>query len=529
MTRNVNPATGNSEGKAVDYSAAVDLISTTDPKSIITYANQTFCDVAGYSEDELVGNPHNMVRHGDMPKAAFKQLWQYIQSGKSWMGVVKNRCKNGDYYWVSAFVTPITDEKGQVIEYQSVRSLPSKDEVERATEAYKTMDNGKGTGTFRFRQGALLNSILVLALLFSVIQGLAGTGSMVSTWLSVLVPVLLLAGLGISGIMHTRLNTLKEHARKAYDNPVMEPIYTGKRDDYSEVELALRMRRAELRAIVGRASETSGDILLSAEDEFANTQQIKTNLSQQAEATEQVGVAMGQMASTVKEVAESAAQASELTIQAQQVAANGQTSVESTIESVHSLHSELDNSKQVINELSESSRQIEGILDVIGSIADQTNLLALNAAIEAARAGEAGRGFAVVADEVRSLAQKTQSQTGEIHQMINRLQETAKQAVEAVERGGEQSEHCRQQAIETGERLTEINEMLNLVTDSSHQIASAVEEQAGVSGEIARNVEHIGELTSQTSETSDLSVESTRMLVERLEALQRLMAQFKRG
>lgn len=309
----------------------------------------------------------------------------------------------------------------------------------------------------------------------------------------------------------------------------MEPIYTGKKDDYSGIELALRMRKSELRAIVGRASETSGDILLSAEDEFANTQQIKTNLYQQAEATEQVSVAMGQMSSTVREVAESAAQASTLTTQAQQMAGSGQTSVETTIESVLELHSELENSKQVINALSESSRQIEGILDVIGSIADQTNLLALNAAIEAARAGEAGRGFAVVADEVRSLAQKTQSSTGEIHQMINRLQETAKQAVEAVERGGDLSEHCRQQAIETGSRLQEINEMLNQVTDSSHQIASAVEEQAGVSDEIARNVEHIRQLTTATSETSDLSVESTRMLVDRLEALQRLMVQFKRA
>ncbi len=302
-----------------------------------------------------------------------------------------------------------------------------------------------------------------------------------------------------------------------------------KKDDYSVVELALRMRRSELRAIVGRASETSGDILISAEDEFANSQQIKTNLSRQAEATEQVSVAMGQMSSTVREVAESAAQSSTLTFQAQEMAGSGQTSVETTIESVLSLHNELDNSKQVINALSESSRQIEGILDVIGSIADQTNLLALNAAIEAARAGDQGRGFAVVADEVRSLAQKTQSSTGEIHEMINRLQATAKQAVEAVERGGELSEHCRQQAMETGERLHDINEMLNKVTDSSHQIASAVEEQAGVSNEIARNIEQISDLTSSTSETSDKSVESTRMLVERLEALQRLMVQFKRG
>lgn len=526
MTRTVDQASANVGGKAVDYSAELDLISTTDPQSHITYANQSFCDVAGYREDELVGNPHNLVRHGDMPKKAFAQLWQYVQAGKSWMGIVKNRCKNGDYYWVSAFVTPITDENGQVIEYQSVRSRPTEEEVQRATEAYKELDNGsEGTKKFRFRQGVLLNSLISLAILLSLVQMFVD----VPFALTALLPVLLLVGLSINILSQSRLKVVQELAKKAYDNPVMEPIYTGKKDDYSVIELALRMRRSELRAIVGRASETSGDILISAEDEFANSQQIKTNLAQQAEATEQVIVAMGQMSSTVREVAESAAQSSTLTFQAQEMAGSGQTSVETTIESVLSLHSELDNSKQVINALSESSRQIEGILDVIGSIADQTNLLALNAAIEAARAGDQGRGFAVVADEVRSLAQKTQSSTGEIHEMINRLQATAKQAVEAVERGGELSEHCRQQAIETGERLGEINEMLNKVTDSSHQIASAVEEQAGVSDEIARNIEQISELTASTSETSDKSVESTRMLVERLEALQRLMVQFKRA
>lgn len=527
MTIDANQVSAMSAaGKERDYSMALDLISTTDPHSHITYANQNFCDVAGYTEEELVGNPHNMVRHGDMPKKAFEQLWQYIRAGKSWMGIVKNRCKNGDYYWVSAFVTPITNDKGEVIEYQSVRSRPKPEYVERATKAYQDLDStGKAASKLRFRQGLWLNGFLSTTLLLSAWQLFTASAPL----LPALTVLAALGGLGISVYSQSRLSTLNEQAQKAYDNPLMEPIYTGKKDDYSGIELALRMRKSELRAIVGRASETSGDILLSAEDEFANTQQIKTNLYQQAEATEQVSVAMGQMSSTVREVAESAAQASTLTTQAQQMAGSGQTSVETTIESVLELHSELENSKQVINALSESSRQIEGILDVIGSIADQTNLLALNAAIEAARAGEAGRGFAVVADEVRSLAQKTQSSTGEIHQMINRLQETAKQAVEAVERGGDLSEHCRQQAIETGSRLQEINEMLNQVTDSSHQIASAVEEQAGVSDEIARNVEHIRQLTTATSETSDLSVESTRMLVDRLEALQRLMVQFKRA
>jgi aerotaxis receptor len=522
----VNVAAGRHD-KEVDYSATINLISTTDPKSNITYANQNFCDVAGYTTDEMYGQPHNIVRHQDMPKQAFAQLWQYVQSGNSWMGLVKNNCKQDGHYWVSAFVTPITDEKGQVIEYQSVRSKPQRDEINRATALYKKINSGKSTPVSRprFSQSTALLALTAFILVLLGAQFVTAGPTLLTAAMAVSV----LCCLAIAWHVQTRVKRLTHLAKEAYENPLMEHVYIGKKDDFSMIELALKMRQAELRAIVGRVSETSADILQSAENEFTTTQQIKTNLMQQNEATEQVSVAMRQMSSSVREVAESAVQASTITSQAQQMSTEGQQSVETTINSVHDLHQELDNSKKVINTLSEHCSQIEGILDVIGVIADQTNLLALNAAIEAARAGEQGRGFAVVADEVRSLAQKTQASTGEIHQMITQLQATASQAVNAVERGVVLSKQCNEQAAETGGRLAQINETLNLVTDSSHQIASAVEEQACVSDEISRNVEHIRQLSAATSETSDESVESTRQLVARLEAMQRLISQFQQS
>ncbi|MGF1860515.1 methyl-accepting chemotaxis protein [Photobacterium profundum] len=526
MTKSPKEMTHKELDKEVEYSQGINLISTTDPDSHITYANQHFCDVAGYNKEEMDGESHNLVRHSDMPKQAFAQLWQYIKSGKSWMGLVKNSCKNGGYYWVSAFVTPITNDKGEVVEFQSVRSRPDQASVSRAIQLYKQLNSGKKASTLRprFAQTILIPCLLSVAFVLAMVQILMSGLSIIS--IAMLLVIVITSGISIH--LYQRFKKLTEIAKEAYDNPLMEHVYTGKKDDVSVIELALRMRQAELRAIVGRASETSGDILISAEDEFGNTQQMQTNLEQQMAATEQVSVAMGQMSSSIREVAESAAQASTITSEAQQMSLEGQQSVETTINSVHALHQELDNSKQVINALSDSSKQIEGIMDVIGSIADQTNLLALNAAIEAARAGDAGRGFAVVADEVRSLAQKTQSSTGEIQQMIARLQQTASQAVDAVERGGALSKQCNDQAAETGTLLEQINEMLNLVTDSSHQIASAVEEQAGVSDEISRNVQNINELTVATSKTSNYSVENTRMLVDRLETMKRLMDQFQR-
>ncbi|WP_157037838.1 PAS domain-containing methyl-accepting chemotaxis protein [Photobacterium aquae] len=522
MTK-ISKQLNSSQGQERDYPDSYNLISTTDPHSHVTYANESFCEVAGYDAEELIGHPHNIVRHPDMPKKAFGQLWQYIKSGKSWMGLVKNRCKDGGYYWVSAFVTPITDGKGQVIEYQSVRSRPEKATVERAEQAYRQMDSQTSI-RWRWSQGRVLLGLIGAGLVGVVAGGLTQGFD----WPTGLGVVALGGALALQIHAQQRMSQLRLLAQDAYHNPTMEPIYTGKYDDYSPVELALKMRQSELRAIVGRASETAGDILLSAEDQFAQSQNVKSNLHHQTLATEEVSVAIGQMAASVKEVAESAASTSAMTSHAQQLAADGQSRVDETIDSVNRLYQELDASKEVINALSDSSRQIEGILDVIGSIADQTNLLALNAAIEAARAGEAGRGFAVVADEVRSLAQKTQASTGEIQTMIARLQQIAGQAVAAVERGGEQSNHCRNQAEMMGEQLEAINRVLDQVTDNSHQIAAAVEEQVGVSMDISRNVDAINALAADNAHTSDQSVESTRLLVERLEGLKRLMIQFQR-
>ncbi|HFQ5403412.1 TPA: PAS domain-containing protein, partial [Vibrio vulnificus] len=129
--------------KEVTYPPHYNLLSVTSPSSHITYASKEFCDVAGYTLEELMGQPHNIVRHPDMPPEAFKDLWEHLKAGKSWMGMVKNRCKNGDHYWVDAFASPIKDGSGKVVEYQSVRLCPSRENVENATRLYAQIRAGK--------------------------------------------------------------------------------------------------------------------------------------------------------------------------------------------------------------------------------------------------------------------------------------------------------------------------------------------------------------------------------------------------
>ena len=129
--------------KEQTFSPSEILLSTTDLNSYIKYANKSFCDISGFSLDEMMGKPHNMVRHPDMPKAAFKDMWSYIQAGNSWMGPVKNKCENGDYYWVNAFVTPIKDKTGKTFEYQSVRTYLDSDVKHRADSVYGKIATGK--------------------------------------------------------------------------------------------------------------------------------------------------------------------------------------------------------------------------------------------------------------------------------------------------------------------------------------------------------------------------------------------------
>jgi len=155
------------------YSGEINLISATDPDSYITYANSHFCDVAGYESHELLDKPHDMVRHGDMPKAAFKQMWDYLKAGRSWMGLVKNRCKDGGHYWVSAFFTPITDQQGNTVEYQSVCSKPQRQDVARAEKAYTAMRNEQTPRRLKFPRLTFTSTYLLLTGVSAAAVGLS--------------------------------------------------------------------------------------------------------------------------------------------------------------------------------------------------------------------------------------------------------------------------------------------------------------------------------------------------------------------
>ncbi|MDO6526475.1 methyl-accepting chemotaxis protein [Motilimonas sp. 1_MG-2023] len=248
---------------------------------------------------------------------------------------------------------------------------------------------------------------------------------------------------------------------------------------------------------------------------------------QQHHETDGVATAMNEMLATTQEVANSAQLAADSAAEANQRAQHGQASVDETISSIAALGEELEQTVSLVTQLEQDSQQIGSILDVIRSIAEQTNLLALNAAIEAARAGEQGRGFAVVADEVRTLATRTQDSTDEIQQMIAKLQKGTNDVANSVEQTLNQSSKTAARAGSAGTALSEIVASIDIITDMNHQIASAAEQQSKALDEINRNVNNISDLASESMSHNQTTSDASGQLQLVGQELNQLMGQFK--
>ncbi len=522
MKRNL-PVTG----KEADYPDDTNILSTTDLKGAITYVNPDFVRVSGFSEEELLGKNHNMVRHPDMPPAAFEDLWQTIKGGRSWMGLVKNRCKNGDHYWVSAYVTPVTRD-GKTVEYQSIRTKPSRAQVAAAEKLYARVNAGRlplalrlpAIGIKTRALGAVAGGMLAGLLVAALFTPLAMTSALAFALAALLVGGAL-AWLGLSPLCRA-----VAHARRIGNNPLSQYLYTGRTDEAGEILFALQMLEAEASAVVGRMGDAASKLSRHA-DELVDAVRHSSEACQlQKRETDQVAGATGEMVSSVREVAESAQLTADSADQADAQARSGKDVVQQSTRAIEQLAGEIEQASQVIRELEGHSGEISTILDVIRGIAEQTNLLALNAAIEAARAGEQGRGFAVVADEVRTLASRTQQSTEEIQDMIQKLQSGSEAAVRAMQQSQTRVETSVEQARQAAEALENITRGVAEIRDMSGRIAAAVEQQSAAGEEIGRSVDSIRGSTDETATYGDQSQRAARSVAELASNLQELADQF---
>jgi len=299
------------------------------------------------------------------------------------------------------------------------------------------------------------------------------------------------------------------------------------RNEVAELGQAFNQFAEKVRRLVSEVAGSTSQVAAAAEEMSAITDEFNRDVAQQRHEIEQVATAMNEMTATVQDVARNAAQAAASAQAADREAQQGQQVVHETVSSIESVSVEVEHTASAIQRLEADSQSISAVLEVIRGVAEQTNLLALNAAIEAARAGEQGRGFAVVADEVRTLASRTQQSTLEIQQVIEQLQSGARNAAEVMHRGRAQVDSSVLQAQQAGSSLTSITSAVASISDMNVQIASAAEQQSAVSDEISQNVVNINQVADRVTEAAGQTAQASSQLAHLAAGLQSLVGQFK--
>jgi aerotaxis receptor len=493
------------------------IYSTTDLKGIITSVNDEFVKISGFSREELLGCPHNVVRHPDIPPAAFADMWRDIASGRPWQGVVKNRRKDGGFYWVEANVSPIR-EHGKIVGYGSVRRCPSRESINAAETAYRMIKAGSHSLTIRhgrvFKTGILssvwprgllgqLRLIIAIALmgLAAVAGGIfAPSPDMVWVGLVVSFSSLFAALLVLPALLQSRMQNLRNgiellqrSGNLAAHVPVrgqgaLSEIAQGINALAIDIETVLR----EISGSVGRVAEGVSSLRSNLAHAVHSHTGISTSATATAATLEQVTVA-------INETAENAAQGASAAQKNLKVSEKADQEATAALMDIQQVAVKIRAAGKNVLTLGEHSHAIGNMASVIKDIAEQTNLLALNAAIEAARAGEQGRGFAVVADEVRKLAERTSAATTQIDQTILTIRKEIASAVERMQEGEALMDASVQRTANLQNSFVAIRSTARIALDSAVAIADASSEQAIAANDIANNVERMAQMIEEQS------------------------------
>ncbi|MES1948221.1 methyl-accepting chemotaxis sensory transducer with Pas/Pac sensor [Salinisphaera sp. C84B14] len=539
------------------------LISQTDLDSHIVFANPAFIEASGFTWNELVGEPHNLIRHPDMPPGAFANFWDTIRAGKTWTGIVKNRRKNGDYYWVHATVMPII-QQGRAVGYASVRRGATEEEKHQAERVYTRMRNNQKPRAHlvngvihehslkarlsRLRNvsfGARLGLMTLVSLAGIIAMGvlssqelhmmhalavqlgqeseaaLTAAGAaipesitrleedtaamfdrMMLTMTSVATVfgvVLLVWGLLLGRRIMKPLNEALALSRQIAAGNLTAEIETRRNDEVGRLMASLNVMRCSLIRIVQDVKNGIGIVAPATAEIAAGNSDLSNRTEEQAAALEQTASSMEEITANVSQSAQSAQSASGLAQQAADTAERG--------------GQEIDNVVDTMTQIAESSTQIHGIVGMIDDIAFQTNLLALNAAVEAARAGEHGRGFAVVADEVRTLSSRTAKSAREIKSLIEASNTR-------VQTGSTQVERTRDTMQGIVDSIREVSTMMQQVS------LSAEEQRTGIQ-EIGVAVSRMDHMTQQNAALVEQSAASAQSVSSQASELGRSVDIFR--
>ncbi|ART83842.1 chemotaxis protein [Oceanisphaera profunda] len=508
------------------------LITVTDKQGNITECNDAFVAMSGFSREELLGQPHNIVRHPDMPAAAFSVMWEHLKSGKPWMGVIKNRCKNGDFYWVDAYVTPMT-HNGEITGFESVRSAPRRDDVLRTQRLYAKLQNqaphqaasqssNKARGFLPYVASYQLFLVLALLAWFGLWQAGYNNVAQVGLALSVLT-----YAVWVNRIRHSAIASLNALLTNSFSHELAVKSYTDDRGGVGKLKVAILSELSHLGTVISRIENAASNVAQETDTGLSLTQNTRSEIECQQSETAQVATAMNQMSTTIHEVSRHVSDTAVAADTANTLVNQGSAIAEVTKQSIETLRNTVTDIGVSVSAVSEQTGCIAKAAQMIEQIADQTNLLALNAAIEAARAGEQGRGFAVVADEVRNLAKRTQESTQEIYSIIKELTQRADDAVTVAHQGAANADAGVARVVESSAMLDGIADSVSQIANMSTQMAAAVEQQASVAEEINRQVVNISNLADSSADSATQASSSLLHLKTISGDLHELVVRFK--
>ncbi len=503
--------------KELDYPTGAILLSKTDPKGIITEVNDAFVEVSGFSREELIGKSHNIVRHPDMPPAAFEDLWKTIKKGKLWHGYVKNRCKNGDHYWVEANVTPIMQGR-EITGYVSVRTKPDAARVAAAEKLYRTLKKGSGGKFMMHLRGIAdfnVQAKLILAILtlfgISGVTVLAGFSPWVAGGIN-LVLTMVFGPLILRSITRPLQELAQAMMATQADGNLKRRVTAYHNDEIGQAAKAYNALLATISSLTKEVTDSAEKLVSHSQSLSEITEAVQENSNQQNDAASATASAVEEMTVSISSVAESV----------DNVRNTAHTSVERTHagnEGVSQMVGEITGVEQSVHSISESvakfiesTKQINNMTQEVREIADQTNLLALNAAIEAARAGEQGRGFAVVADEVRKLAEKSSASARAIDEITRSISEQSTEVESSITSGLEHLSSTQDLLENIAIILGESSHSVQNVTNGMDSITGATQEQAMASTQIAQNVEKIAQMTENNAQAIRQTAEAAHQL-----------------